>query len=119
MTPYELAQRVYRLEPCARTFQQDRDWHLSHGFVFSTPGFFVMGRPVCTAAESVHIVGQVVFPPGLCDAWHVYLMAGDMAKAWDILPWPLPFVTIERRNVLKVYPLDSIRRLSGARPKKP
>jgi len=52
----------------------------------------------------------------LCDAWHVYLMAGDIAKVWSILPWELPLITIERRNVLKVYSLDSIRRLSGARP---
>jgi hypothetical protein len=119
MTPIDQARRVYRLEPCARTFDQDLSWHLDHGFVFSTPEFFVMGRPVNSGAKPEIIVGLNRFPATVCDAWHVYLMAGDMSKAWGILPWELPLVTIERRNVLKVYRLDSIRRLSGARPKTP
>jgi len=119
MTPYEMAQRVYRSEPCARTFEHDITWHLNNGFVFSTPAFFVMGRPVVSAARPEIIVGLNRFPATICDAWHVYLMAGDMSKAWGILPWELPMVTIERRNVLKVYRLDSIRRLSGTRPKTP
>jgi len=116
VTPYELAQRVYHWEPCARTFEHDRDWHLMHGFVFSTPEFFAMGRPVVQSAPDAVIVGLNRFPATVCDAWHIYLVAGDMSKAWGILPWDLPFVTIERRNVLKRYRLDSIRRLSGARP---
>ena len=116
MIPFELAKGVYGLEPCARTFEEDLTWHHQHGFVFSTPSFFVMGRPVCSVAAPEFIVGQVDFPPDLCDAWHVYLMAGDISKVWSILPWELPLITIERRNVLKVYRLDSIRRLSGARP---
>lgn len=119
MTPIDLARRVYRLEPCARTFEEDMGWHLNHGFVYSTPDFFVMGRPVKSGAKPEIIVSLERFPATVCDCWHVYLMAGDMSKAWGILPWELPLVSIERRNVLKFYRLDSIRRLSGARPKTP
>ena len=119
MTPYELAQRVYRLEPCARTFEQDRDWHLMNGFVFSTPDFFAMGRPVVRSSPVEILVGLHRFPATVCDCWHIYIFAGDMTKAWGILPWDLPWVSIERKNVLKFYRLDSIRRLSGERPKSP
>ena len=110
MRPLELARRVYDLEPCARTFWEDVDWHLLNGFVFSTPDFFVMGRPVISSAEQSKIVGLHLFPPGLCDCWHVYLQAGDMSRAWGMLPWELPLVSFERNNVLRVHHLASIRR---------
>lgn len=116
MTPYELAQRVYQSEPCARTFAQDMEWHLCNGFVYSTPEYFAMGRPVVRTAPTEILVGLHRFPATVCDCWHIYLVAGDMAKAWSILPWDLPWVSMERKNVLKFYRLDSIRRLSGARP---
>lgn len=114
MTPYQRAARVYELESCARTFAEDLEWHLVNGFVFSRPDFFVMGRPVVsTAPDRSLIVGLHRFPSAVCDCWHVYLMAGNMARAWDMLPWELPLVSFERGNVLRVHRLAAIRRLSS------
>lgn len=111
MTPYEKALEVYHREPCARTFAEDLALHFLHGFVFSTPDYFVMGRPVKSDAPHYQIVN-----PGFhwdreeCDCWHVYLMAGDMAEAWGVLPYPLSLISIERRNEIRFYKLADIER---------
>ena len=111
MSPYQRARAVYASEPCARTFEEDMEHHLRHGFVFSTPDFFVMGRGVKSKADP-----RIIFNPEfnfgreLQDCWHVYLMAGDIAMAWGILPYPLPMFSLERRNELRFYRFEDIAR---------
>lgn len=116
ITPVERAAAVYEREPCSYTFKEDLEFHLLNGFVFSRPDFFVMGRPVVRSAPADIITGHHRFHSSDCDTWHVYLVAGNMARMWDMLPWELPFVSIERGNVLKFYRLASIRRLTGGIP---
>jgi hypothetical protein len=113
ISPLVWARNVYQSEPCARTFQVDLMWYLEHGFVYSTPDYFVMGRPVFAGYSQELITGLYSFPHEACDCWHVYLMAGDVKQAWKILPWDLPLVSFERQNVLRFYRLAAMRRLSG------
>ena len=64
------------------------------GFVFSTPYFFIMGRE-------------------LEGGWFIESFAGDMDKAWSILPYELPFVSFQRfDNSLRFIPIERLRRLS-------
>jgi hypothetical protein len=84
--------------------------------VFSTPDYFVMGRAVCKDAPHADIVNPWVnFPSG--DCWHLYLFAGPMQAAFDLAPYHLNFVSYERRNLLRVHPLDRIRQrcINGSR----
>jgi hypothetical protein len=117
MTPFEQAIAIYDSEPCFRTFDEDLRLHLRHGFVFSTPEFFVMGRPTPApwvddgAIDSMICDPAVTWPKHSQQCWHVHVMAGDMAKAWGILPWPLPYVSFQRKNELRFYRLDALRRL--------
>lgn len=116
MSPYELARQVYGSERCVRSFEEDLEAHLVTGFVFSTPDFFIMGRPVDRQADPALIVDPcVAFARERCDCWHLYLFAGDMEKAWIIEPWALPWFSFERKNELRFVPSRSIRRLSAAR----
>lgn len=113
MSPYFEAKAVYDREPCVRTFEEDLLIHFQHGFVFSTPDYFIMGRPVDLQAEHALIVNPAhIFPREKCNCWHIYLMAGSPKPAWDIMPWPLGWFSFERRNELRFYPVDRIRRLS-------
>lgn len=113
MNPFEKAQEVYRREPCARTFDEDLFLHLKHGFVFSTPEYFIMGRAVDRNADPVLIVNpRCTFGRDEANAWMIYLMAGDPSKAWSIMPWPLGWFGFERRNDLRWYQAERIRRLS-------
>lgn len=107
---YARAIEVYATEKCARTFAEDLSLHLHFGFVHSTPDYFIMGRPVLKAAPIEQIVNcRHIFTGITCDCWHVYLACGDIARAWEVLPWPLPWISFERKNELRFHELERIR----------
>lgn len=107
MTPFEKAADVYRNEWCARSFHEDLTLHFKRGWVISSPRFFVMGRPVCYWAWSAdQILDPFHNPPDEPDCWHVWLAAGDLKEALKFLPFPLPYISFERKNVLKMYSFD-------------
>ncbi len=92
MSPYEQAKAVYDNEPSVRPFAEDFALHLEFGFVFCTPRFFVMGRPVNKDAPHGLILDpSYVFPRHECNCWHVYLMSGGGgAPAQQIAQAPVP-----------------------------
>jgi len=111
-SPFRSAAGVYDDEPCKRTFFDDLLLHLEHGFVFSRPDFFVMGRAVVKGSADELIVDPTYrFPKEQCDCWHMYLFAGDMSKCFDIMPWPLKWVSMERRNELRYMPMEFLQRV--------
>ena len=88
--------------------------HYQHGFVFSTPEFFIMGRPV-DREEAYNLIREpsYTFPPNRCDAWWIYAMAGKVEKAWSILPYSLPYIGFERFDENpRFYPTTTLMRLS-------
>ena len=91
---------MYRKYPQPRTFSEDLNWYSRHGYVIITPEFMVMGR---------RMQGK------LDHCWFIQAIAGDMAKAWDSLPYDLPTVAFARpRSVakdLRFYPLARVRKL--------
>lgn len=105
MRPIEQARAVYKREHCARTFDEDVALHARVGYVFDTADFFMMGRPVMSSAPSEAIVNpRVRFSEPLCDCWLLYLFAGNMRAALAAEPFALPFIAVERRNRLSIYP---------------
>jgi hypothetical protein len=109
------AMNVYAFEACPRTFEEDLIAHLMHGFVFSRPDIFLMGRPVISTASREDIVNPwYKFKSADCDCWHVYLCAGNAAKALDFVPFKLPLVSFERGNKLRFLRFTSITRLLGS-----
>lgn len=109
--------QVYQQEPCASTFAEDLEAHLMFGFVFSRPDYFVMGRPVDRFASQAEIVNPYIhFPTARQNCWHVYLMAGNVTRSWEILPWELPFISFERGNVLRFYELERLKNFSVESP---
>jgi len=113
VSPYLHALRAYEGDSSPRTFNEDLSWYLEHGFVFSRPDFFVMGRPVAQYAGYALITGLHRFPSHNCDCWHVHLMGGNLAPVTKVLPWPLPLVSFERNNRLRFHTLANIHRLLG------
>ena len=114
MSPYELARGVYAQEPSRRTFAEDLEHHHVNGFVFSTPDYFVMGRPVIKMSVPVLILDPSFhFPREDVDCWHIYLFAGKISLAWEVLPWRMEWISLERRNDLRFYRLADLERLSA------
>tara|TARA_R110000803_G_scaffold196411_1_gene259705 strand:+ start:753 stop:1127 length:375 start_codon:yes stop_codon:yes gene_type:complete len=111
-SPYLRAAAVYDNEPCDFTFKEDLEMHLMCGFVFSTPDYFIMGRPVIKGADIELITDPTYeFERELCNCWHVYLFAGDMSKSFDILPWSLEWLSMERNNEMRYLKMDILQRI--------
>lgn len=111
MTPVEEAKAVYDREPCARSFREDLEAHLLTGYVWSSPTAFGMCRAVRRDLTQGAIVNPwIMIPPHDCDAWLIYLAAGDLDELAGKLPYPLPFIGWERENVLRWYPFRRIAR---------
>ncbi len=111
MTPVEQAAAIYERESCARTFREDLELHLLNGFVISGPDFFMMGRPVCKYWGDQFTIDPTFNPTNdKRDCWHCYLMAGNMLKAFQFVPYPLPFISFERKNKLRFYRLDELKK---------
>ena len=116
-TPYEQALVVMQREHEGHSFDHALTWHLLNGFVFSRPDFFVMGRPVIKGADPRLILDPSHhFPSGQCDCWMVYLLAGNQAKAWSVMPWALRWFCWERQKELRFYEVARIERLLLAQP---
>lgn len=112
MTPVERALEVYDKEECPRTFVEDLEAHLLSGYVFSTPGFFVMGRAVSAFADPADIIDPWhVFPVEEHSCWHVYLAAGvnPFGHFLSLAPYPLPYVSWEKRNKLRIHKMSRIQ----------
>lgn len=117
LSPFQQAAAVYDREPCARSFAEDLELHLLNGWVASSPGYFVMARPVPSAADLERVRDPAwLWPAEDCDAWWIYLAAGDLAAACRCIPFPLEFMGFERKNQSRFLPFGSaVRRLSRAR----
>ena len=94
--------------------------HYKHGYVFSTPEFFVMGRAVCSDGHVPCIQDATLNDwryadgrPRTPDAWWLHGAAGNMERVWSCLPYTLPFIGFERFDAeCRFYAIDTVRRLT-------
>jgi hypothetical protein len=119
MSPFEQIAEAYRLHPQEHPFEFYDDWHSMHGFRFATPDFFIMGRSTSRFFLSRHEGTGIpldIMPREFADTWYIHAMAGDMSKAWSILPFPLPWIAFERlregKLELQIFPIERIHRLT-------
>ena len=105
--PYMLARQIWTQEECARTFEEDLVFHLNHGYVIATPDVFAMFRWVDSTASEEEILGNETFSHA--DCWHVYAYAGDFSQAESLFPFPLPWISFERKNKLRIYRFQKMR----------
>ena len=114
MTPIEQAMAVYERENCVRSFREDLWLHLAHGFVFSSPDCFVMGRAVCSWWPTEWIVNPAFDPQcgDVPDCWHVALFAGRLG-AWieRLFPHELELMSYEIDNRLRVFERRKLMRI--------
>lgn len=100
MNPIIRMWELYQTRPSGRSFEEDLEIHLCGGYVVSTPDYFIMARPVRHDARPSDILDiEVVHDDP--DCWHIFAMAGDIGKCWDLLPLDLPYVTWERNYTLR------------------
>jgi hypothetical protein len=106
MSPILQAQAVYEREECPRSFWQDVMEHFlnENAYVISTPKCFVLARPVnCLAATAEIVNPGIEFPRTEQNAWLIYLLGGSLREVLRFLPYELPMIGWERKNVLRWY----------------
>lgn len=93
--------------------------HYKHGYVFSTPDFFVMGRPVNSEwtpdliCDPAALWDESYRPTLEPDAWWLHGAAGKMEHIWGCLPYPLRWIGFERFDgECRFYAIDTVRRLT-------
>lgn len=116
MSPYREIYQKYQQERPEVDFPALIGHHLQFGFVYSTPDFFVMGRPVPKNAAS-----QLILDPNHfwgrehCDCWYLHAFAGRMDKVWKVMPYPLKFCAWTRihdkENELTIVSFEDLQRL--------
>lgn len=109
-TPYDRAAAWHAKHGGAIEFSDIVEFHAGCGYVIITPEIFLLARQVRSywSDELMSLPWRAVEDG---DCWHVWLMAGDW-QGWErFLPYPLPFVSMHRREKLRVYPLERFRRL--------
>jgi hypothetical protein len=86
MTPVERAKALL-----GDSFKEDLEAHLLHGYVFSTPTLFAMGRPV---PRGVDVYGPwMQWPIAACDAFFVWVAVGQLAELLSVIPFDLPWIS--------------------------
>jgi len=121
MTPAEQVAALYTPDS-PRTFREDVEAHLLHGWIISTPELFLMGRCVVRSAGFSAINDPWHgFPPRDCDTWYVYAAAtstpssaaGLVKKTIAHMPRPLQFCAWirERDNRLRFYSTAKLTQL--------
>lgn len=97
MSPYEQTVADWVARPRERSLAYYEEIHKARGFVFSTPAFYVMGRPVMKYAPLEQILDvEHVFDFEQCDTWFVFALCGEVRQAWRVLPWELPWTCFQR-----------------------
>ena len=96
MSPYDQMASEYDRVAHGWTMRDYVAWYAGNGFVYATPDYFVMGRPVRRAAGVAEICSPKQFKREESDCWYVHAFAGDLRAVWGILPYPLPWVAFDR-----------------------
>lgn len=117
LTAYERMREEYQIRPEAMPFEWYLERHLEHGFIFSRPDIFVVCRPVISTALKEQINAcDYQFDWDACDCWCIAMLAGNMAKAWDFMPWFLPLMCFQRAldgtHDLRFYKTEKLQRLT-------
>lgn len=111
-TPIFQAKALHFNENGPRSFREDLEAHLMHGFVYSTPSAFVMARMVSRDWPACDIINpwknDLTCPP---DCLHIYLAAGDIQEFWTFPHPHAVWVSFERRNILRFHPYERIQRI--------
>lgn len=116
MNPYAAIYEKSHKEQPSVDFPALIGWHLEHGFIHSTPDYFVMGRPVnMHAGHDLIRDPRHLFEASERNCWYVHAMSGDLTKVWQTLPYHLRYMAFDRwhagEQCLTIVATEHLRRL--------
>lgn len=110
MSPFEQAAQWYAKNPGMFSLEEAIEAHAQCGYVIITPEIFMLGRRVSRDMWQEDFSDPwLIDPTGNC--WHVWFTAGDWNQWERHQPFALPWVSMHRRDKLRIYPLSRFSRL--------
>ena len=104
----EQALALYSKEGCTRTFEDDLAAFIHTGRVHITPTCILLAKAV-PSSVTYHEPWDT-WEGHTCDAWLIWLAAGDLAEFFQYAPYELPWLLWARRNRLRKWPYATARR---------
>lgn len=102
-----LLQALALYEGRERTFREDLDAFMQTGRVYITPTCVLFAKAVPSTVE-VHQAWDR-WEEEQCDAWLIWLAAGDLREFFRYAPHPLPWIVWARRwGPLRRYEWDKV-----------
>jgi hypothetical protein len=106
-TVIERVVEVYALDAGRRSFREDLEAHLLHGWVYSTPSAFAMARLVPRGAGGEELADVwAVWPLWECDAWFVWCACGDLGVIAGWMPHVMPWVGFARGDCVRWWRIE-------------
>ena len=97
MTPILQLDSLYKICFPNRSLENDLGWYLACHYVFSTPDFIVMGKPVRKDAPEEQLDDVTfVFPKEEVDTWFLYAYAGSQQDFLAYVPFSLTWIAWRR-----------------------
>lgn len=110
MTPAEKAAQQYQIMECDRTFLQDLESHMLHGYVLSNNRCFILCRYVSRNWNLDDMADPDHNPPGNLDCIYMYLAVGDIKEFFTFPHQPVKWVAFSRRGKApRIYSYDTLK----------
>ena len=112
MNPYLTAVEFYNSREDLPLFGEGLHQVLLHGFVHSTPSYFIMASPVNKDELLEDILDmRKEWKREEQNCWHIWFASGKLDAGFEVCPYQLPFVSFHRNNVLRTYAFRNIHRV--------
>lgn len=115
-TPIWIAKEAYESCDPPYAWTDMLNAHMSQGYCVSSTEYFICARPVIKGAPVCELLDpNFEFPLQQCNAWFVYLAAGNaLPSLWTVQPLQLPWVIYYRLkgDKLRVFNHERLRRIS-------
>lgn len=113
--PAGRARELYLKTTTARSWEEDVKLHFIHGYVYSTPTSFLMGRPVMKNWSYETMTSPwITAEPEDADCWWVYVAAGDIREfILDHQPFHTQFYAWEHRDIKRTHFAQALWRRLG------
>ena len=90
---------------CKTTFNEDLQFYLTRGYVYSGEDTFIMARPITRRYAKFALDEKFTFKPEEYDTWFCYLACGNLGRFLDLAPFKTEWILYHRqeKNLDKDY----------------
>jgi len=111
MSPIDKLRSAYQRYSPHRSLEEDVGTFIRCHYLFATPHFVALGKPVKKGADKELIIQPgYVFPVSDADTWFLFAYAGRIMDLFAFIPFELRWLAWERRGAcLRYWTLEQFK----------